>query len=360
LAASGYVTGRGPRDPNLRREWLESHQPYSIKIGNEWVSLNRLGPHGDMIGMAADFASMVGELHEVDAMQLAAAAALSVSNNMLSKTYVKGLGDIMEAINSPVDKAGDALRRFTVSLIPIVGASGVRQVARTGVPGVIAADPTLKDARSMMDEVLARVPGYSATVRPRLNLWAEPITLEGGLGPDIVSPLYTKSAAPQPVSEEMVRQGVSVSMPARSIDGRAPSEKDPLREPRASDGVPLEDDEYDAYVKLAAGHGLAEGMPTLKEAVAALIASPGYQGIEANGPDSKKAEAIRQLIAKYRTAAQGKLIADSPALQAQILKKRQERARAAVGPARGAPAAASATTGAPSQAVSDLIKSLGR
>ena len=360
LAASGYVTGRGPRDPNLRREWLESHQPYSIKIGGQWVSLNRLGPHGDMIGMAADFASMVGELHEVDAMQLAAAAALSVSNNMLSKTYVKGLGDIMEAINSPVDKAGDALRRFTVSLVPIVGASGLRQVARTGVPGLIAADPTLKDARSMMDAVLERVPGYSSTVRPRLNLWGEPITLGGGLGPDIVSPLYTKSAAPQPVSDEMVRQGVSVSMPARSIDGRAPSEKDPLREPRASDGVPLEDDEYEKYVKLAAGHGLGEGIPTLKEAVAALIASPGYQAIEANGPDSKKAEAIRQLIAKYRTAAQGKLIADSPALQAQIFKKRQERARAAVGPARGAPAAASATTGAPSRDVSDLIKSLGR
>jgi hypothetical protein len=362
LAASGYVTGRGPRDPNLRREWLESHQPYSIKIGNQWVSLNRLGPHGDMIGMAADFASMAGELSEIDAMQVAAAAALSVSNNMLSKTYVSGLAEIMEAINSPVDKAEHAIRRLAVSLVPLAGASGVRQLARTGVPGVMAGDPTLKDARGMMDELLSRVPGFSSTVRPRMNLWGEPIVLAGGLGPDLVSPLYTKSAAPQPVSDEMVRQGVSISMPARSIDGRAPAERDPLREPRASDGVPLLDEEYDQYVKLAAGHGLAPGLPTLKEALGTLIASPGYEALS-NGPDGTKAQAIRKIITKYRNAAQDKLVGDSTDLQAQIVKKRQERAQAAQGPlqpARSGAGAPAPPSSAPSRSVEGLIRSLGR
>jgi hypothetical protein len=353
LAASGYVTGRGPRDPALRREWLESHQPYSLKVGNQWVSLNRLGPHGDMIGMAADFASMAGELSEIDAMQVAAAAALSVSNNMLSKTYVTGVAEIMEAINSPVDKAEHAIRRLTVSLLPGVGASGLRQVAR-------GLDPTVKDARSMMDEMLSRIPGLSSQVPPRLNLWGEPITLEGGLGPDLVSPLYTKSAAPQPVSDEMVRQGIAVSMPARAIDGRAPSERDPLREPRASDGVPLTDEEYQTYVKLAAGHGLAPGMPPLKDALATLIASPGYARLT-DGPDGTKARMIRSLITDYRSAAQKRLIAESRELQAQIVKKRRGQARALTGPGQpaAAPGTAPASTGV-SQAVQGLIQSLGR
>ena len=312
LASSGYITGRGPRDPNLRREWLETNQPYSIKVGNTWHSYNRLDPIGSLLGMASDFADLSGHLDEIDASQLAAAMALSVSNNMLSKTYLTGLADTLEAIQSPTQDAAKALLKLTGTIVP----TGAAQVART-------MDPTLREVNSITDSIIARVPGYSSTLPARLNLWAEPVTLRGGLGPDIASPIYTKTPELKPVSEEMVKQGVSVGMPGKWIFGK-PMGKDPLNEPSVKDGVPLEPAEYEKFVKLAAGHGLGSRMPLLKDALGALIKSDTYQRMS-DGPDGVKAQLIRDRIYMYREAARQVLIKDSPELQAQLKRKAMQQ-----------------------------------
>jgi hypothetical protein len=315
LASSGYITGRGPRDPNLRREWLENNQPYSVKIGGTWHSYNRLDPLGATLGMAADFADIVGELDEVDASQLAAAIGLSVSNNMLSKTYLTGVADILEAIESPADQSARYIRRLGGTIIP----AGVAQAARY-------VDPTMREVNSTMDAIIARVPGWSSSLPARLNLWAEPIKYTGGLGPDIASPIYTRSADTKPVSEEMVRQGVSVGMPGKWVFGGRPGQSDPLAEARTGHGVPLEPEEYAQYVKLAAGHGLGR-LPLLKDKLAGLIASDTYKR-QTDGQDGGKALLIKDIIGRYRAAAQAKLISDSPQLQAQLRAKLQGRGEA--------------------------------
>ena len=316
LASSGYITGRGPRDPNLRREWLETHQPYSIKVGGTWYSYNRLDPLGALLGMASDFADIVGDLDEIDAMQLGAAMALSVSNNMLSKTYVTGLADMLEAIQAPTQEAAQWLRRLGGTIVP----AGVAQLTRT-------IDPTMREVNSLTDAVMARVWPFSTSLPARMNLWAEPIRYGGGLGPDIASPIYTKTPGLQPVSEEMVRQGVSVTMPAKWVFGKRPPQGDPLAEPSVAQGVPLEPKEYEQYVKLAAGQGLAPGLPLLKDALADLIGSNAYKS-QTDGPDGGKALLIKDTIYRYRRAAHDKLIADSPELQTQLMLKMKQRGEA--------------------------------
>jgi hypothetical protein len=320
LASSGYITGRGPRDPNLRREWLETHQPYSVKIGGTWYSFNRTDPVGALLGMAADFTDMVGDLDEVDASQLAAAMALSVSNNMLSKTYMTGLADLLEALQSPTEDAAKAITRLAGTIVP----AGVASAAR-------AVDPTIREVHGLTDAMMARVPGLSSRLEAKLNLWAEPVQYSGGVGPDWASPVYTKTPGLKPVSEEMQKQGVAVGMPARWVFGTRPAQSDPLAVPSAKDGVPLEPAEYTQYVRLAAGHGLAPGLPLLKDALAAVIASPDYQR-QTDGPDGGKALLLKSLVYKYRAAAQEKLIADSTELQAQLKLKMKQRADALVRP----------------------------
>lgn len=315
LASSGYVTGRGPRDPNLRREWLETNQPYSVKIGGTWHSYNRLDPIGSLLGMAADFADLAGDLDEIDASQLSAAMALSVSNNMLSKTYLTGLADTLEAIQSPTQDAAKAMLKLAGTVVP----TGVAQVART-------MDPTVREVNSVYDAIVARVPGYSSTLPAKMNLWAEPIKLSGGLGPDLFSPIYTKTPELKPVSEEMQRLQISVGMPGKWIFGK-PMGKDPLTEPSAKDGVPLEPKEYEQYVKLAAGRGLGSRMPLLKDALQKLIESDTYKR-QSEGLDGGKAMLIKDRINAYRNAAQAKLIAESPELRAQLMRKTMQRGEA--------------------------------
>lgn len=351
LAASGYITGRGPRDPALRREWLETHQPYSVKVGGKWISYNRLDPIGALLGMASDFSDMSGHLDEVSAGQVAAAMTLAVSNNMLSKTYIKGIADVMDLIQSPVGEgAGIAKRMIGSTLQPF---SGVAAVARL-------VDPTVKDVQSITDGIFARLPGFSKLVPAQQNLWAEQIHLDGGLGPDIISPLYTKSIKPHPASEEMTRLEMSVAMPGRTIFGPAPA-GDPLRPVKPSDGVPLEPDEYAKYVRLSAGVGIP-GLPTLRQAIESLIATPGYKTDMTDGPDGTKQREIRKIIRVYREMGQKILIAESPALQQQFARKALERANAQVPAATipkptGLPGAA--RQGNPDGAIQDLIRSSG-
>lgn len=334
LASSGYITGKGPRDPDLRREWLETHQPYSVKIGGKWVSYQRTDPMGMMLGIASDYASIVGELKDVDAVELATASALAISNNMLSKTYLSGLSDVLEAIQEPGSKAKNAINRLAGSLIP----AGVAAARRSGVPGLIAADPAIREANSLLEAIANRVPGWSTSVKARHNLWGEPIMLEGGVGPDLISPLYTKSIKPNPASEEMQRLKLDIPMPASVIYGAA--SKDPLREPRPGDGIPLENDEHVKYIKLAAGHDLAPGLPTLKQAIEGLIKTPDYQK-QSDGPDGGKAWAIRKIVHGYRQAAQGKLLADSKDLQDQVQRTVRQKGEALM-PPTGLPGSARA------------------
>ena len=148
----------------------------------------------------------------------------------------------------------------------------------------------------------------------------------GGLGPDIASPIYTKSADTKPVSEEMVNQGVSVGMPSKWVFGGRPAQADPLAEARTGHGVPLDPEEYAAYVKLAAGHGLGR-LPILKDKLAGLIESDTYKR-QSDGPDGGKSLLIKDVIGRYRQAAQAKLIADSPQLQAQLRQKLQQKGQA--------------------------------
>jgi len=60
---SGDLTGRGPSDPQLRKEWLATHQPYSIKIGGNWYSYAKVEPLSIPLGLMADLHVV---LHELD------------------------------------------------------------------------------------------------------------------------------------------------------------------------------------------------------------------------------------------------------------------------------------------------------
>ena len=54
MAAYGMITGNGPMDPEARKRWLEQNQPRSIKIGDTFISLDRIEPFGPILSAVAD------------------------------------------------------------------------------------------------------------------------------------------------------------------------------------------------------------------------------------------------------------------------------------------------------------------
>ncbi len=298
LAAQGLVTGAGPKEPNVKREWLETHQPYSLKLGDKWFSFNWAEPIGMVMGLGADFSSAAGHMDSLDAEDLAAALAGAVAKNITSRTWIRGAAESLHAISDPDRYAKTPLKSLAGTAIPFSGLVGA--VERT-------VDPTLREARTLLDQVISRIPGLSSTLPPRRNLWGEPIVLEGGLGPDLVSPIYTKSAKADRVSEEIVRNEISLSMPPRSIAR-----------------IELTPAEHDRFVLLA-GKEVQLGGLGLKDRLEKFMGSSLYQRLT-DGPDEGKARFVKSWVQTYRQEAQRRLLQEFPELAAAVREaERQHR-----------------------------------
>lgn len=303
MALNGQISGSGPTDPGLRRAWLETHQPNSIKVGDTWYSYNRADPFGMMMGIAADYAMIAGEVGEEDADKLITGAAIATSKNVFSKTWMRGPAELVEALNDP-ERFGDRfVQRFMGTLLV---PTGVAQVART-------IDPEWRDVQSILDSIKSRTPGFSDTLPARRNLWGEKIVSEGGLGPDIISPIYTKAVKKSPVDEYMVANKVEVSMPAK-----------------AQMGVELKPEEYWRFVELA-GNGVKEPGTNMgaKETLEAIVAgehslSSQWQSAT-DGPEGGRALIIKSVIQGFRQAAQAKLLEEFPDLKLRVEDRALER-----------------------------------
>ena len=277
LAAQGMVTGGGPKDKALRAEMMATGwQPYSLKIGNEYYKYGRIEPLGSLIGMAADAADLLGQLPQEDAEKLGAALVVAISRNVAQKTFVKGVAGTLNAVASQdMNVVKGFLEQELPTILPYSTALG--QATRFN-------DPVLREVNSVLDAFKAKVPGYSDTLPPRRNLWGEALALGGGLGPDLISQIYTSTQKIDPVSQELVRLQLPIGMPTKNMNG-----------------VPLTPHEYDAFVVLQGAKPII-GDVTLKQRIADMMQGDLYKRAS-DGPDGGKKVLIQQWVSSYRDMA---------------------------------------------------------
>lgn len=309
MTLNGQVSGRGPIEKGQKQAMArEGWQPYSLKLGDRWVSYNRLDPVGSLMGMSADVAeTFLNAQHEAlddpDTEKLAVAGALAFAGNLTNKTYLQGLSSIIEALNDPQRSAETWTQKLAGSIIP----SGVAQLERLD-------DPTVREVYSMMDAIRARTPGWSKDLAPKMDMWGEPLTTESGLGKpyDAFSPLYSRQPTPEPIDHEILRNEVNVSMPPRrtSFDGVT---VDLSQYPKA----------YARYVQLA-GNELkspAWGMGAkdfLNKVVTDRHPMSMVYRLKSDGPDGGKDLFIRDTINQYRTMARRQVLQEFPDLRKKV------------------------------------------
>ena len=305
LTLSGQVTGAGPVDPQMRNiKRTTGWQPYSIKVGDKYYAYNRLDPVGGLIGLAADMSEIMGQVDEATADQIATAAVLSIIQNMSSKVYLSGVTEFLDALDSSSTdpeannyKLTRYLQRLAGSMVPAAVANLERVMS-----------PEMSATYGYIDRIKSRIPGYSDDLPPRRNIFGEPVVLEGGIGPDIMSPIYQSTDKKDPVADEIVRQQTDVAMPRRAVNG-----------------VELTPQQYDRYILLYSGEGLegAKGVK-LKDKLKETFASSQYRQAT-DGPEGGKSLFIRSIFTAYRDAAKSQLIREEPSLQTQIETEQRER-----------------------------------
>ena len=96
LAANGMLTGNGPQDPVARKRWLEQNQPRSLKIGDVFISLDRLEPFGPILSAVADihYAVSNGEMKAERGEWFAGYLIQTMALNVTDRTFFSGFKDM--------------------------------------------------------------------------------------------------------------------------------------------------------------------------------------------------------------------------------------------------------------------------
>lgn len=325
VAGTGVITGKGPQDPEAQKALRSiGWQEYSIRVGDTFVSFQRLDPLGGMLGFIGDMSDLsryAGK--DQDLSDLTYAATLSVMRNISDKSYISGLVDLAGAVKDPDRYLSKLANRLAGTVVPNV-------IAGAGA----AMDPTLKESYSIMDSIQRRVPFLSDTMDKQRNFLGEPLSRK------MMSKGMAQTAGwvdyMLPISINTVGSGV--------IEREIETLMYPMNEPDPNRfGVDLRDfytpegqSAYDRWQELTSEVSI--GGRKLRSAVERLIKSRKYQSLPTesyreSGLTSPRVLEIRKLVNKYRRRAQKMVLNEFPQLKEETAKRRliMERQRRGAG-----------------------------
>lgn len=202
-AMMGNISAAGPEDQG-KRELLrrQGWQPYSVKIGDKWVSYSNWGVAAVPFALAGSTAEAMlyrkpgeGELATV------ADAFRRFGELATEQTYLQGVGNFYRAIRDPERYGAQWFAGFMQTLIPY--GSALNTVGQATDPYQRRADAF--DAGQIM---AARLPGLRESVPVARGALGEPVTTEQ-TGPAAFMPLRTSTEKPDAAYQELERLGLS-------------------------------------------------------------------------------------------------------------------------------------------------------
>lgn len=296
LSMQGKVTGSAPADANLKKIWLEQNQEYSFVINGEdgskrFISYNRFEPLGMLFGFSADMAQIADKVAMGQMDEVASQAVMAISKNVTSKTWLRGVSELVEVLDDPDRYSEGYIRNFIAGFMPNL----INQTNKA------FNDPYLREVDTTLDALKARAFG-SDTLPYRRNLWGEPIEPRGVFGDEpgqsainFLSPAYVKDVTGDPVNEAIIDDNIPISMPQKALSF-----------PGVEEPVELTGEEYSRYVEIAG----KLSYPLVRK----LVTQKAYTQMT-GGPDGQKAQAIKSIVSQARVSARSQLIKEFPTIK---------------------------------------------
>ncbi len=289
LAAQRMLSGSGPKDPKEAHVWMMAgNQPHSVRIGDTWYQVNKLGPMGMLASISADLYDVAHEAEEGDFTKAGAHLLHAITQNVLDESAMHGPAELLKAIETP-DRYGESyIRNYLAAFVPY--SVGLGQMAR-------AADPYQRDTRTMIDVIRNKIPGhldsyFDHELPVRRDIWGEPLPSRQALGGAGISSIYEQKINTDPVNQAMWKVGVFPGAVQRKIRN-----------------VDLTPEQYDDYQRIA---GRAAKMRLDK-----MVLSPQFQQATPAVQHDWMVETIRQC----RTMASERMMHDNP----EIIRKAHEQ-----------------------------------
>ena len=327
---NGMITGGGPTNVrDFKNQIATGWKPYAIHDGSgNYYTYDRLSPLGEVLGMPADFMTLMSEAPQADIEHAGVAVAQTIGRNMTRQSYVETLANVNNLMDSL--KSGDtmeqALSKFGAREVSGIIPAALRGEARRE-------DPVLRDTRGFMDTLLSNVPGYSKDMPPRRDLEGHPILVPPGFMANEVYPFQVGAEAHNPIANEIFETGASPQKPPDILPGtgRAARMTDSPDNPDV--GVPLDKFQKDRWQVLRATYR-DDQQGTMSEALRTAIKDPEYKALA----KEDKAKVLEKVVLDYGRAASQLLLAEDPSLQKKYALRQQYKALGHLPPGQNAAA----------------------
>jgi hypothetical protein len=320
MAAAGRLTGGGPSNQNQKNAKLDAGwQPYSFAIkqddgSTKYIGFKKLEPYAYFLGLAADWAEAVGQLHDDDAQKVSTAMMYAMAKNLSSKAYYNGINELVNALSQPDKQMEHFIQSFAGSWVPALVARGND-------------DDTMRDARGIMDAVRRRIPGLSDQLPPVRNIMGEPVNVPqgwlpfGGEGTNAarqVSPFAFSQQVSDPVKQELAKLQYGFSKAPKNFRGFDLSD---------FKNTTTGQDAYDRFQEL---HGQVKiGGKNMGQSLTDLINSNRYKSMpspDRQGDDTNpRVRAVNQIIADYRGHALRQTIQEIPQIGNAVQQFQQQQ-----------------------------------
>jgi polyhydroxyalkanoate synthesis regulator phasin len=239
-AMADEATAEYPKDPKERREWqMTGKQPFSLKMGDYWVAMERLGP----LGMVANLGSSLGSIvrhydgQDDDALSKAVMAGGMAAIGILgNEAGFQSLRNAMDAMNGDEKRVQKFLSMQGASVVPSLLAQPASVI-----------DPYQRKAGDLISDMKYRVPFLRESLPPkRDNLYGEPLP-----NPGYHSVVRQMEMNADPVRVELDRLKIYPTAPSKQVGN-----------------VTLPDQLYDKYEVLAG--------TLVKQRLSAYVNSEGW------------------------------------------------------------------------------------
>jgi len=154
MFSADKLTGSIPDEPAERERWKANGiQPFSIKVGDKWVSYQRVEPFATVMGLAADTFALSdrylsGKIQKGKEVDEAMATSWSnLKSNILDKTFLQGFADMVGALESD-KKIETYFANMAKRVVPALSSTAARVI-----------DPYEREAIGITEKLQQRIPG---------------------------------------------------------------------------------------------------------------------------------------------------------------------------------------------------------
>lgn len=159
------ITGAAPKSQAERDAFFASgKQPYSIKIGNRWVSYQSFQPVGLYLLQAQALKEAIDKNDDSSALDIAGNMVQVAFKGILELPFVQGMNNVFEALGNPEVKAEDFIASTVRGFVPNI-ARDVR----------LYTDEVIRAPKDLKEQIFDMLPGLSRSLEARRTIFGEEV-----------------------------------------------------------------------------------------------------------------------------------------------------------------------------------------